>query len=119
MVDYHPTHEVVRSEDDSPEELRTECRWCGIEGNRVEVADPCPYKGPRDYPSPSDDLGMPAFVSDLRGLADRLAAHPEPDGLVYFPPAESGEGQPVPLVGHVRVALVADLLHYVADMLEP
>lgn len=37
---------------------------------------------------------------------------------VYFPPKERGAAQPVRLSGYVGAADLADLVHYLADMLE-
>lgn len=59
-------------------------------------------------------------VQHLRACADRLEElyAERPGERVYFPPKLGAARQPCRLSGQVRVADVADLVHYVADMLE-
>ena len=59
-------------------------------------------------------------VLHLRACADRLTDiyTGAEDATVDFPARTRGERQPVRLSGQVRVADVAELVHYVADMLE-
>lgn len=59
-------------------------------------------------------------VLHLRECADRLTDiyTGAEDATVDFPARTRGERQPVRLSGQVRVADVAELVHYVADMLE-
>jgi len=65
--------------------------------------------------------GWPALVEALRVASAGLreAARQTDDDNVYFPPRAKGERQPVGLRGHVRLRDLADLVEYVADMLEP
>ena len=63
----------------------------------------------------------PTFaVSFLRqaALVIREAAKVLPDELIYFPPKEGEESQPIYLVGDVPLSTIADLADYLADMLE-
>jgi len=118
-MEYHPSHRPVRTDPYDPENPTTECDLCGVEGDRVEVGEPCPYKGPGSvgYVEPPDPERA-RWVAMLRHLSDHLKANTDVLPRVFFPEAEAGESQPVPLVGLVRTELVADLLHYVADMVE-
>jgi hypothetical protein len=46
VAEYHPTHKPVRTDPYDSEEPSTECENCDAEGDRPEVADPCPNVGP-------------------------------------------------------------------------
>lgn len=60
-------------------------------------------------------------VAQLRKASERLsrAVHDgDVDGRIFFPKPEGSETQPVTLEGYVPTKSVADLIHYIADMLE-
>ena len=61
-----------------------------------------------------------AVVQSLRAAAEttRVYAAREGGPVVFFPAKEGAERQPVELSGYVPVADVAELIQYVADMLE-
>jgi len=65
--------------------------------------------------------GWPVLVTALRDASRgiREAARQTRNMKVHFPRKEKGERQPVALRGHVPLRDVADLVHYIADMLEP
>lgn len=60
---------------------------------------------------------MAVIVERLRGVSDKLKGVSSPHSI-FFPPREVGERQPIQLEGEVPSEDVADLLHYIADMLE-
>ncbi len=65
--------------------------------------------------------GWPVLVAALRDASAGIkeAARQTGDEKVYFPPRAKGERQPIALRGHMSLEDVADLVHYIADMLEP
>ena len=65
--------------------------------------------------------GWQVLVTALRDASTgiREAARQTRNMKVHFPRKEKGERQPVALRGHVPLRDVADLVHYIADMLEP
>lgn len=59
------------------------------------------------------------LVDELRSLSKKIESTPPfQGGEVYFPPKEGDETQPIRLSGYVSVKDVAELLYYIADMLE-
>ena len=64
--------------------------------------------------------GWPVLVEALRDAADGVgeAARQTKNISVYFPPGEPNEREPVPLEGYVSLTDIADLVRYIADMLE-
>jgi hypothetical protein len=64
--------------------------------------------------------GWPILVEALRDAADGIgeAARQTRNISVYFPPAEASEREPLRLEGYVPLTDVADLVRYIADMLE-
>lgn len=66
--------------------------------------------------------GWPVLVTALRDAAEgiREAAVQMDNEKVYFPPRlPHHRKQPVKLVGYVSLNDVAELIQYIADMLEP
>jgi len=55
------------------------------------------------------------LVDRLRDVSTELR---HKRGKTFFPKKQGTEGQPISLEGYVRNSDVADLIHYVADMLE-
>ncbi len=70
---------------------------------------------------PGRPSGWPVLVRRLRDASAGLreAARQARNQKVCFPPWTRGERQPVALRGHVSLRELADLVHYIADMLEP
>lgn len=68
----------------------------------------------------ADRTQLGSIVEDLRDLSDRLKALGVPGGRVqvFFPARDPGEDQPVRLENYVDLEDLANLLHYVADMME-
>jgi len=64
--------------------------------------------------------GWPVLVATLRYAADGVdkAARQTKNVPVYFPPRESNEREPLHLEGDVPLTDIADLVRYIADMLE-
>lgn len=65
--------------------------------------------------------GWLAVVAILRDASMGLqeAARQTRNQKIYFPSRRKGERQPVSLRGYVALRDVAELVHYIADMLEP
>lgn len=59
-------------------------------------------------------------VAELRRISKEVARLPPPsDEGIYFPPYEPGDShQHPPLEGYVTPKQLADILYYIADMLE-
>ncbi len=70
---------------------------------------------------PGRPSGWPVLVRRLRDASTGLreAARQTRNQKIDFPPRRKGERQPVTLRGQVSLRELADLVHYVADMLEP
>ncbi len=70
---------------------------------------------------PGRPSGWPVLARRLRDASAGLreAARQTGNQKIYFPPRTKGERQPVALRGHVSLRELADLVHYLADMLEP
>lgn len=68
------------------------------------------------------------LVDELRSVSNKIRKNARLYGdggtggsgeeRVYFPPKEGDERQPIRLQGYVSVEDVADLLYYIADLLE-
>ncbi len=70
---------------------------------------------------PGRPSGWPVLVRRLRDASAGLreAARQTRNQKIYFPPQTKSERQPVTLQGPVSPRDIADLVDYIADMLEP
>jgi len=72
-------------------------------------------------PTAEPSIHAPTLTCEfLRAAAAVIdtAAEKLPGETIYFPPKESDEGQPIALDGDVPLLEVAELIRYLADMLE-